>query len=73
MTLNDLIVSIKTFTAKNNYAPTVGELAKLHGITKSNVQYWIEAGARAGLVQHEPRKARTLRVVEGSTGLPLEN
>ena len=55
---------IKRYSAKHGYPPTVRELSRMLGLrSTATTQQHLQALARKGYLEHDPVKARALRVV----------
>tara|TARA_R100001594_G_scaffold120538_1_gene156153 strand:- start:177 stop:419 length:243 start_codon:yes stop_codon:yes gene_type:complete len=61
----EILNYLQAFTELNNYAPTAREIQKGIGMrTLSNTQYHIEKLISRGLITRDPKKARTLALIE---------
>lgn len=61
----DLLVFIRTFTARNGYPPTIEEMrAGLGWSSKSMVAYHLADLEESGQITRTPKMARTIRVVK---------
>lgn len=67
--MNELILLwIAEFVAKNQYPPSISEIAEHFGIVKSAVHYHLKQLRDDGLLTWEPTRARTLTLTKESDG-----
>ena len=63
--------ALRTLTEREQYLPSIADLAVEAGVSKTRVHQNITALRSAGLVTWEPRKVRTLRLTHAGTDAVL--
>ena len=61
---------IKAFIRKNDMPPTVREIGRAFNIKSSSVFDLLRALERKGYITREPRKARSIVVIDRNSGQP---
>jgi len=61
---NELLEAVKSYWQEHQRPPTYRELAEETGMVISQVYYHMTILEKAGKIEREPGKARTIRVIE---------
>lgn len=69
----DVACAIRNYRHLHGYAPTYQELAEQLGICKVGIFEHIGALEKKGVIRRNPRKARSLELVDHNASLPDEN
>lgn len=64
-TEEEILNIIKEFLAKYKYSPTIREIAKKSSVSSSStVSIYLEKLKKKGLIDWEPKRPRTIKVLE---------
>lgn len=63
-----ILAYVVGYRAQHGVAPTLGEIAKAHGVSKTTISLHVQALERLGMISVDKHKTRSIVVIEGKPG-----